>query len=67
MSFAPGKKSIEIQGYKEVGRGHAMEGDPSSPIVAKTAPIVPAKYNTDTTLMIDVHEGANNGDFSLRR
>lgn len=67
VSLAPGKMRVEIQGYRQVGQEHAVANDLSSPIVPKLDPIVPARYNTQTTLEIDVKESQDNVDFLLLR
>jgi len=61
----PGRMRVEIQGYKEVGQERALASDPDSPIVPKTEPIVPEKYNTKSILTIDVNEDAGDVDFRL--
>jgi len=66
LRVAAGKKRVEIQGYKEVGRGRVIEWDPSSPVVAKTAPFVPAQYNTASTLTYEVQGNTGKADFALR-
>jgi len=66
LRVATGKKRVEIQGFKEVGRGRAVESDPSSPIVAKMAPFVPAQYNTASTLTYEVQGNTDKADFALR-
>jgi hypothetical protein len=64
VQISPGKMKVEIQGYKEIGQQHAVEGDPTSPLVAKTVPMIPAKYNSQTTLTVDVLKSATQ-DFAL--
>ena len=65
VRVAPGRKRVEIQGCREVGRGRVVEFDPDSPIVPITKPIVPEKYNTHTTLTIDVKKSVDDADFHL--
>ena len=45
---APGKKKVQIYGYKKVGEYHVT--GPDSPLMDKLEQIVPAKYNEATTL-----------------
>ena len=63
----PGPMFVEIQGFREVGRGRVVEFDPDSPIVAITEPIVPPKYNTATELQVEVSASNRQLDFALRR
>jgi hypothetical protein len=66
LRVTPGKKKVEIQGFRKIGERKAMPGEPMSPIVPLTEPIVPAKYNTKTTLTADVTiEGKNEFEFAL--
>ena len=63
---APGKKKVEIEGYRVIGQQHVFPDDPSSPLVDKTEPIVPEKYNTHTTLTFDVKQSVDDADFDLQ-
>ena len=63
--ISPGKMKVEIQGYKEMSRKHVVEGDSKSPLVAKTVPMIPAKYNSQTTLSVDVFKSTRTADFTL--
>ena len=65
VRISPGKMKVEIQGYKEIGRQHVVEGDSKSPLVAKTVPMLPAKFNSQTTLSVDVLKSTRTADFTL--
>jgi len=66
VRVAPGKKRVEIQGYREVGRGRVVEFDPDSPVVPITEPFVPAQYNAASTLTFDAQRSTETADFALR-
>ena len=67
VRVTPGRMSVEIEGFRETGRGPLEPSDPDSPIVAMTEPIVPPKYNTATELQVDVSASNRRLDFPLRR
>ena len=66
VAVALGKKKVAIQGYKVVGQEHVFPDDPTSPLAPKTEPIVPEKYNTQTTLTFDVSEAVDDADSDLQ-
>jgi len=66
LQVAVGKKKVAIEGYKVVGQEHVFPDDPTSPLAPKTEPIVPEKYNTQTTLTFDVSEAVEDADFDLQ-
>jgi len=60
----PGEARVEITAAKVVGRRQAYDA-PDSPLVDITAEAVPEKYNTSSTLTLDVQAGDNRKDFDL--
>jgi len=54
LPLPPGKKIVRIEGFRVVGQQHALPGDTSSQLVPTLEAIVPAKYNSQSTLSIDV-------------
>ena len=63
----PGSKKVEIQASKVVGERPAYAGDPNSPKIPITESIIPARYNTETTLTADLKPGTNDGvNFDLQ-
>jgi len=60
----PGEARVEITAAKVVGRRQAYDA-PDSPLVNITAEAVPEKYNTSSTLTLDVQAGDNRKDFDL--
>jgi hypothetical protein len=66
LRVARGSNRVEIQAYKTVGMMHSMEGDPTSPLVPKLVPILPAKYNAETTLTLDVTQSRDGVDFAIQ-
>lgn len=60
----PGEARVEITAAKVVGRRKAYDA-PDSPLVDITAEAVPEKYNTLSTLTLDVRAGENRRDFDL--
>jgi len=65
LRVTPGKKHVKIQGYREVSRGRVIEFDPDSPVVAKTEPFMPEKYNTASQLTFDADRSTSTADFDL--
>lgn len=63
---SPGTKRMEINGFKVVGRRRADPRDMSTPIIDVKEEIVPARYNTATTLTCDVKSGKYTYDFELQ-
>ena len=66
VRVAPGKKRVEIQGFREVGREKVVDFDPDSPVVPITKPFVPAQYNTASTLTFDAQRATDAANFDLR-
>jgi hypothetical protein len=64
--LTPGKKTVKIEGYKVIGTQPADPRDPTAPPAPLTESIVPAKYNTATTLTVDVNGSTSELDFALR-
>ena len=64
-SVPPGRYKVQISGFRKTGKRHANQSDPSSPIVDILEPIVPARYNTATTLTCEVQPGQQKMDFPL--
>lgn len=65
VNVQPGPKRIRITAQKVVGKKQVYPGSADSPEVDVTEEIVPAKYNTETTLEQDLSKGADNVDFKL--
>jgi hypothetical protein len=65
MQVTPGKKKIEIQGFKVVGQ-ERRNNDPSAPLEDVTETIVPAKFNSQTELEREIVAGTATYDFSLQ-
>jgi len=65
VEVAVGQKKVAIQGYKVVGQQHVFPDDPTSPMTSKTEPIVPTKYNTDSTLTFEVTKATDDANFDL--
>jgi len=63
---APGRKRVEILGYKKVGQKRHTEDDPSSPIVDITEQIVPERYNAKSELTCEIVSGPNDLNFDLK-
>jgi hypothetical protein len=58
-----GKNKVQIEGYRETGkvyqppnRGHA---------IPEMAQFLPAKYNKDSTIEIEIESGSNEHDFEV--
>jgi uncharacterized membrane protein len=65
VEVAPGKKNVEIQGYKVVGRKKRNPDDPSAPLEDVTEPIVPPGH-TQQTCEIVAGKDAYDFDVSTR-
>jgi hypothetical protein len=60
----PGKYKVEILWNKKTGKKVGTPGDPGVQM-DETQQILPAKYNTATTLTADIGSGSNTKDFDL--
>lgn len=59
----PGRKRVEILGYRKLGQKRQNEEDPSSPMIDVTEQIVPERYNARSELTCDV--GPRGGEFNF--
>jgi hypothetical protein len=62
----PGGKKIRITGGKVVGQHPFTPGNPASPMVEDIKSLVPARYNTETTLSCEIVRGTSSYDFKLQ-
>lgn len=64
---AVGTARVEIHSSKMTGKMIKV-GSPMPPgtMIEETVEAVPAKYNTDSTLTVDIKAGANTHDFDLK-
>ena len=60
---APGKKKVEIQGYKVVGQRKRDPNDPSAPLEDVTEPIVPPAH---TKHSCEIVSGKDTYDFPIK-
>ncbi len=67
VAVFPGPKLVKIEGYKVVGRRPFSPGDPASPMVDATEPIIPAKYNERSELKSRIGRGTRVLNFNLKR
>lgn len=66
VQIVPGQKSVEITSEKVTGKQKAYPGDPKSPEFDIKEQIIPAKYNSNTELKVDVKAGsATESNFKL--
>lgn len=62
----PGKHMVEIHWLKPTGRKTINQGDPGGPsMIDETAEVIPAKYNTQTNIQVEITRERNKHDFSL--
>ena len=61
-----GRKRVKIEGGKVVGRQPCIRGDPASPMIDITEPIVPAQYNENSKLTAEIRHGVSVLDFNLK-
>ena len=66
VRISPGKKRVQIEGFKVVGRQHAM-GDPQAPMVDILQPIIPKRYNADSELTCEITSNNHTYDFTLQK
>ena len=66
VRIAPGKKRVQIEGFRVVGRQHAM-GDPNAPMVDILKPIIPKRYNIDSELTCEITANNHTYDFRLQK
>ncbi len=62
---APGVAKVEIRVPKVVGQ-KKLYNTPNSPVRPILAEVLPAKYNDETELTLDVQLGENKHDFALK-
>ena len=67
MKVAPGKKKVQIEGFKVVGRRRHRADDPTSPMVDVREQILPERYNAKSTLTQDVASNVRVYDFDLKK
>jgi hypothetical protein len=65
VRIMPGKYKVQISGFRKVGEEHANKSDPNSPMKDILEQIVPAKYNTGSTLVREIKPGERQEDFAL--
>jgi hypothetical protein len=61
----PGIKKVRITGGKVIGQRPFTPGNPASPMVEEIKSLVPARYNTETTLSCEIVRGTASYDFRL--
>lgn len=64
-ALRPGAKRVEVQGFRQRGEEHALPDDPTSPLVPRLEPIVPPRYQADSTLTLHVEHTTQHADFAL--
>lgn len=64
LETMPGRKRIEIQGFRVVGTARRND-DPSAPLEEITEPIVPAKFNIRSELLQEISHRSATHDFHL--
>ena len=60
-----GKYKVEIHWLKRTGRKVASQGDALGIMVDEAVEAIPAKYNTQTTLQVEIVADQNTHDFRL--
>ncbi len=63
---APGKHRVEIFWHKKTGKQIVSPNDPPNK-VDETKQVIPAQYNTKTTLTANVEPGHTTFDFDLKK
>jgi hypothetical protein len=65
VRIPPGQYKVQIYGFRKLGEQHANKSDPSSPMKDILEQIIPARYNTATTLTREIKPGQRQEDFLL--
>lgn len=55
-----GKHRVKIEAFRDMGKKHPVKGVPL------LEQVVPARFNTTTTLVVEINQGRNVRDFELR-
>ncbi len=63
--IVPGEKHVQIRAFRVVGRRHHRD-DPNGPLEDTLQQILPARYNTQSTLICNVQPGQREYDFTLQ-
>lgn len=61
-----GPKTVQIDGYRQTGEEKQNPADPSSPMVPTYEPIVPAKFNRESTLSAEITRSQKELNFDLK-
>jgi len=61
----PGKYKVTIEAYRNTGKMVQTEAMGKIVEVEETEQFIPAKYNTNTELLIEIDAGRNDHDFAL--
>jgi hypothetical protein len=67
LKVAPGKKKVQIEAFKIVGRRHLHPNDSKSPMVDVQEQILPERYNAKSELTCEVTSGVRVYDFALEK
>lgn len=62
----PGRKIVQIEGYRKVGEKQYDPADPTSPVLPVTEPIVPERYRGSSELVLEVAESTDDAHFHLK-
>lgn len=65
LALPPGTKRVEISAAEVVSRRAAYQGESNSPQVDVMKSIIPARYNRESELSIEIKSGSNQRDFDL--
>jgi hypothetical protein len=65
VKVGPGQKQVRIEGFKILGQEHYIPNDPTSPMVDIQEQILPARYNTQSSLTSEIKRYEHVYDFNL--
>jgi hypothetical protein len=65
MKVAPGKKKVNIEAFKTIGRRHDRPNDPNSPMVDVEEQYLPDRYNANTSLTREITSDMRVCDLTL--
>gem|GEM_PF-237125 len=65
VKVTAGEKKVQILGFKTIGEKRYIENDPSTPMVPIKKPIVPKKYNEESTLVSSIAPDKVEQNFEL--
>lgn len=67
VRMTPGRKKVQIEGFRVIGKEHAQPTNPNSPIIDKEEQMLPQRYNVQSQLTADITSDLHVLDFPLAK